>query len=120
MKMAKAKTATAIPAGFEVKAAEGVFGVVHDFHKEQICTGKVTAIKTVDTADGKKRVMTVKTADGERQVWESFQLSGVFDTKKIIGKSVWFRYDGQKKFVIKKGKNKGKTAKMNQFTAAIK
>jgi hypothetical protein len=118
------KTATAVPAGFTVTQAEGAFGVTHDFDKDPVVMGKCVDIRSVEMGTGKnkkkRRIMTVRTKEGDRQVWESSQLSGVFNAKGIKGKQVFFRKDGVKKFKITKGPDAGTTAKMNLFTAAFK
>lgn len=126
-KKSASRAVAKLPAGFTAVATGGSFGAWHDFHKQPVLTGKVVELGSFEQeqeytdAKGKKKsrtvdrqTMTVEQANKVLStVSDSYALKGLFEMgKKLKGKVVFLRFDGQKK--LKGGK------KVNEFTVAVK
>lgn len=105
-----------LPAGFKRVESAGSFPENHDFKKDPVIMGKVTAMKTTERKRGKKtektRIMYIANKEtGEvRAVWESHALAALFDEAKV-GNSVYIKSLGVKKLPGKKT--------LKQFDTAI-
>lgn len=88
-----------LPAGY-IAVQSGSFAPTHDFVAEPELEGVVTELKEVKKGGKIKNdtaVMTLDTAYGPKSVWRAAQLTVLFDAENIIGKTVYIRYDGDKK-----------------------
>lgn len=103
------------PAGFKQMEISGNFAPTHDFDVEPTIEGKMVELRHVPKGGAIKndtRIMVVRTNKGDRSVWESAQLTGLFDTLKK-GKTVIIHHAGRQKV-------KGRKSQMHLFEVFIK